>query len=159
VPKNTDPILERIRAICLALPDTKETLTWGKPHFRVLDKIFCGYGEENGAPSVGFKLPKEVAFAIVSDPRYFRAPYVGQHGWVGRWANTIKAKDWAELKEMIEGSYRQIAPKKSLAKLEGATAAPAKAAKKKSPATRRATSTKVRPKSTSSKRTPKRTRP
>ncbi len=31
-----------MRKICLSLPDTKETLTWGEPHFRVGDKIFAG---------------------------------------------------------------------------------------------------------------------
>ena len=115
-----DPTLEKVRAICLALPDTKETPTWGKPHFRVKEKIFCGYGEEDGEPSVGFKMEKEVAFAIVSDPRFLRAPYVGQHGWVGLRAKTIKAKDWPQVKAMIEDSYRRIAPKASLAKLDGA---------------------------------------
>ena len=40
----TDP-LERVREICLALPDTRETLTWDSPYFRVGDKIFAGYGD------------------------------------------------------------------------------------------------------------------
>ncbi len=31
-------ITDRLRAVCLALPDTKETLTWGEPHFRVGEK-------------------------------------------------------------------------------------------------------------------------
>ena len=47
-----DDPLERLREICLALPDTKETLTWGSPYFRVGEKIFAGYGEEDGSPSV-----------------------------------------------------------------------------------------------------------
>ncbi|MEO2016269.1 MAG: DUF1801 domain-containing protein [Fuerstiella sp.] len=33
-----DEVLERLRGICLSLPKTKETLTWGKPHFRVGEK-------------------------------------------------------------------------------------------------------------------------
>ena len=53
----TDP-LEKLREICLALPDTKETLTWGSPYFRVGEKIFAGYDEEDGRPSVGLKLEK-----------------------------------------------------------------------------------------------------
>ena len=44
----TDLALAKIRKICLSFPDTKETMTWGKPHFRVGEKIFAGYGEENG---------------------------------------------------------------------------------------------------------------
>ena len=35
-----DP-LERLREICLALPDTKETLTWGSPYFRVGGQDLC----------------------------------------------------------------------------------------------------------------------
>ena len=52
-----DP-LQKMREICLALPDTKETLTWGSPHFRVGEKIFAGYSEEDGRLSIGFKLEK-----------------------------------------------------------------------------------------------------
>ena len=113
-----DTTLEKVRAICLGLPDAHETLTWGKPHFRVKDKIFCGYDTDADEPSVGFKMEKEVAFAIVSDERFFRAPYVGQHGWVGMRARAIKTKDWPEVRAMIVESYRMIAPKSSLAKLD-----------------------------------------
>ena len=43
--------LQKLRRICLALPEAVETETWGKPHFRVNDKIFCGCGEEDGRGS------------------------------------------------------------------------------------------------------------
>ena len=46
--------LERFRKICLELPNTKETITWGEPHFRVGEKIFAGYGEKAGASSAEF---------------------------------------------------------------------------------------------------------
>jgi hypothetical protein len=52
----TTALLNRIRRICLALPDTKETPTWGKPHFRVGEKIFAGFGEQDGRPTLGMKL-------------------------------------------------------------------------------------------------------
>ena len=51
-----DSQLTRIRRICLSLPDTKETMTWGEPHFRVGGKIFAGYGEEPGKSVISFKL-------------------------------------------------------------------------------------------------------
>jgi predicted DNA-binding protein (MmcQ/YjbR family) len=137
-----DPVLEKLRAICLALPDTTETPTWGKPHFRVKEKIFCGYdGEDADGASLGFKMEKEVAFAIVSDPRFFRAPYVGQHGWVGMRTKSIKAKDWSQVREMIIESYRLIAPKASLAKLDSAKPASAKPAKAKTAKTKPKSST------------------
>jgi predicted DNA-binding protein (MmcQ/YjbR family) len=113
----TDAALARIRKICLSLPDTKETMTWGKPHFRVGEKIFAGYGEENGKRAVGFKLEMAHANLAVQVPGFSRAPYVGHKGWVS--LETDSVKDWEEVREMILESYRLIAPKRSLAKLDG----------------------------------------
>lgn len=113
-----DQYLKRIRKICLSLPDTKETPTWGKPHFRVGDRIFAGYGEEDGRPGVGFKLEMKHADAVVkTDPRFRRAPYVGHKGWVSMALTGVK--DWGEVAGLILESYRLIAPRKTLAKLEG----------------------------------------
>ena len=65
-----DPILERLRKICLAFPDSKETLTWGEPHFRVGEKIFAGYSNGGGKVTIGFKLTMEHADVVVGDPRF-----------------------------------------------------------------------------------------
>ena len=112
----TDAALAKIRKICLSLPDTKETMTWGKPHFRVGEKIFAGYGEENGKRVVGFKLEMAHANLAVQVPGFSRAPYVGHKGWVS--LETDSVSDWEEVREMILESYKLIAPKKSLAKLD-----------------------------------------
>ena len=113
---NSSLILRRIRDICLALPDTVETLTWGKPHFRVKEKIFAGFSDEGDVPTIGFKLETDHAAAILEDPRFERAPYVGHKGWVSMDASSIT--DWNEVREFVEESYRLIAPKKSLARLK-----------------------------------------
>lgn len=133
----SNPVLTNVRAICLSLPDTKETPTWGQPHFRVGEKIFAGCGEEKGRLSIGFKLEMKHARAIVKDPRFSPAPYVGHKGWVSM--DGRKVSDWDEVRELILESYELIASKKSLAKLRGGSqelAAPApprttKAAKKR----------------------------
>ncbi|HEV8113125.1 MAG TPA: MmcQ/YjbR family DNA-binding protein [Planctomycetota bacterium] len=126
----SNPVLARVRAICLALPDTKETPTWGQPHFRVGEKIFAGCGEEKGRVSIGFKLEMKHAREIVEDPRFTPAPYVGHKGWVS--LDGAKVSDWDELRELILESYELIAPRKSLAKLAGESAelAPAKRPKR-----------------------------
>jgi len=111
-----DPVLTKMREICLSLPDTKETLTWGQPHFRVGEKIFSGYGEEKGKPVIGFKLEMEHADEVIKDPRFRRAPYVGHKGWVSMDASAVR--DWDEVRPYILESYRLIAPRKSWAKLE-----------------------------------------
>ena len=108
--------LERLREICLALPDTKETLTWGLPHFRVGDKIFAGYGDEDGTPTVGFKLEKPHAEAIVADSRFTPSKYVGRHGWVTMDLSDVE--DWGHVEDLILESLHLIAPKRTLAKLD-----------------------------------------
>ena len=112
-----DTVLAKMREICLSLPDTKETLTWGEPHFRVGEKIFAGCGMEKGRLTIGFKLEMDHADARVQDPRFHRAPYVGHKGWVSMDAAQIRS--WKEVKLLVLESYRLIAPKRTLAKLEG----------------------------------------
>ena len=40
--------LDRLRAICLALPEAAERETWGHATFRVRDKIFAMAGDGQG---------------------------------------------------------------------------------------------------------------
>lgn len=108
-------VLERLRKICLSFPESKETITWGEPHFRVREKIFAGYGEANGKPSIGFKLTMEHADVVVRTPRFERSKYVGRHGWVTMDASGIK--DWAEVAAMVRESYTLIAPKRLVKQL------------------------------------------
>ena len=115
-PKKVDPILEKVRKICLRLPDTNLTMTWGQPHFRVDGRIFCGCGGKGGRYAIGFKLEKPHAAAVLKDPRFRIAPYVGKHGWVVM--DATKVRDWSEVRRFIEESYELIAPTRSLAKLE-----------------------------------------
>ena len=122
----TDPVLKKMKEICLALPDTKLTMTWGKPHFRVGEKIFSGCGEEDGATSIGFKLEKKHAAALVKKPGFRPAKYVGKHGWVSM--DAARVDDWEQVRGFVHESYRLIAPKKSIAKLDGA---PSKKSRKK----------------------------
>ena len=111
-----DSIYKQVRAICLSFPDTKETMTWGKPHFRVGEKIFAGFEEENGKPTIGFKLEKPPARELSARGARCRpAPYVGAHGWVEM--EVSGAVDWDQVRGYVLESWRLIAPPKSQAKL------------------------------------------
>jgi len=125
--------LTEMRRICLALPESTETTTWGQPHFRVRGKIFAGCGDHGGTLTLGFKLEREHADAAIRDPRFARAPYVGQHGWISMDAKGVR--DWGEVRALVLESYRLIAPKTLWAAVQGGKAA-AKA-KKKFPARRK----------------------
>lgn len=110
-------VLARVRAICLALPSTTETLTWGEPHFRVQGKIFAGCG--GSTLSVGCKVTKPHQAALVKRRGFAVAPYVGKHGWVA--IDPRLVTDWDEIAELLRISYGLIAPRK----LAAAVAAPA----------------------------------
>lgn len=110
-----DPTFRKVRALCLALPDAVLTMTWGSPHFRVQNKIFCGYGNEQGKPVLGVKVAKAHAVALTRQPRFWPAPYVGRYGWVSM--NLAARKSWDEVEALIRESYELIAPRASRAKL------------------------------------------
>jgi predicted DNA-binding protein (MmcQ/YjbR family) len=111
----TDASFEKIRALCLALPDTKLTMTWGSPHFRVGEKIFCGFGADDGKQVLGVKLAMSHAQRVVKEARFWPAKYVGKHGWVSM--DVTQRKSWDEVAALIRESYELIAPKASRAKL------------------------------------------
>ena len=137
MPTKTKPparLLKQMRAICLSLPDTEQTDTGGKPHFRIAGKIFagCSGGSEEGkrvggggadAVTIGFKLEMgHAAHLIAGDDRCERAPYVGYRGWVPMDASRVDG--WDEVRGSILESYRLIAPKRTVKKLDGDDPAP-----------------------------------
>lgn len=110
--------LDRLRPICLALPEATETGGVGDPAFKVRDKIFAMQHHMGERPSLWCKAPPGVQPALVqSDPeRYFVPPYVGHRGWIGVWLDL--PLDWDEIADLVERSYRMTAPKRLAAQLD-----------------------------------------
>src|ERR1700686_2185762 len=81
--------LERVRRICLALPDATERLSHGSPCFFVRERpsfvMFLDDHHGDGRLALWWAAPPGAQQAMIgSDPeRYFRPPYVGPRGWVG----------------------------------------------------------------------------
>jgi predicted DNA-binding protein (MmcQ/YjbR family) len=116
-----DEVLQRLRVICLALPQTKETLTWGKPHFRVGEKIFCGCGENAGRPFLGLKMEPNESVMMMKIPGIEKAPYSRPgDGWVAVDPNIFD--DWDGIERLLIGSFRLIAPKRLVASLDSGQA-------------------------------------
>jgi len=109
--------IDRLRAICLALPEAVEKETWGDPTFRVRDKIFAMEKRGDGRVSLWCKAPEGSQMVLVdADPeRFFVPPYVGHKGWVG--ARLHGRPDWDEVAALVRRSYRLIAPKRLAALL------------------------------------------
>lgn len=121
----TDPV-QRLRALCLALPETTERMSHGEPAFFVRGKaqFVMVDNHHHGADHLGFwcAAPPGAQEALVgADPqRYFRPPYVGHRGWVGvrLEAAGLAEPDWAELDEVVRDAYRAVAPKTLSAQLD-----------------------------------------
>jgi predicted DNA-binding protein (MmcQ/YjbR family) len=105
--------LDRIRSICLALPEAFEVEAWGHPTFRVgsgRGKIFCTAAEDGSTATVKADPLEREALLEQGEP-FFLPAYVGHRGWVG--VRTGDGADgWQEIAELIATSYCLIAPKR-----------------------------------------------
>jgi predicted DNA-binding protein (MmcQ/YjbR family) len=114
-----DETLERLRAICLPMPEAVEAGGVGDPTFKVRDKIFAMRHPMDERPSLWCKAPPGMQEGLVAgDPeRFFVPPYVGHHGWVGLWLDG--EVDWDHVAQLVEKSYRMTAPKRLIKLLDG----------------------------------------
>ena len=115
-PKARERVLERLRGVCLGLPEVTERLSHGAPTFFVRGKrpfvmvltdhhgdgryaIWCAAGE-------GVQ-----AMLVDADPeQYFVPPYVGHRGWLG--VRLDRGLDANELAGIVEDAYAEVAPAK-----------------------------------------------
>jgi predicted DNA-binding protein (MmcQ/YjbR family) len=109
---------DRLRKICLALPEATEKEAWGDPTWRVKDKIFAMEKRGDGRISVWFKAPEGSQQVLVGSDgeRFFIPPYVGHKGWVGM--RLDRGPDWKEVDLLIRRSYRLTAPKKLAVRID-----------------------------------------
>ena len=113
--------LDRLRAICLALPEVTEKISHGEPTWFVR-KTFVTFADHHHDDRLAFwcAVPPGAQEALVAaEPgRYFRPPYVGGRGWLGVWLDV--PVDWAEITKIVRDAYRTVAPRKLVAQLDEA---------------------------------------
>ena len=108
-------VLERLRRLCLALPETTERLSHGEPTWFVRGKkVFVMYANnhhDDGIVGIWCAAPEGVQQALVADgpERFYLPPYVGHRGWLG--VRVDRGVDWDELAGIVEDAYRMVAPK------------------------------------------------
>lgn len=105
--------LQRIREICLALPDATEQIQWGKDLvFKVRGKMFCVACTEPVAPpkvALSFKCDDATFAELVERNGVIPAPYLAQHKWVApEQFDTLGA---AELEKLIVRAYEIVKAK------------------------------------------------
>ncbi len=97
-------LLETIRSICLALPESCEIEAWGHPTFRAGKKMFAAFGTGEDDLVLGVKVGHDRQDELLKDERFFPTPYAAHQGWV---SFHITAKsDWDEVRGLIREAYK-----------------------------------------------------
>jgi hypothetical protein len=108
---------DRLRAICLALPEAREEPMKRGPSYRIETRIFAVERPWGACSALWCKFPGGTReFIIDSNPaQFFIPPYFGAKGWIG--VGLDEAADWREVEAFVRRSYRMTAPKR-LARLD-----------------------------------------
>ena len=119
-----DPLLARLRAICLDLPDAAEKISHGRPNWYTT-KVFAVFGGsvkgDHSSPLLDRALlvlpdPAE-RMALDRDERFHVPAYHGPAGWLAKPLD-VGDVDWDEVAELVESSYRQTAGVRPVARLD-----------------------------------------
>jgi len=116
----TNANLRRVRAICLALPDTTERFSHGEPTFFAGKRVFAMMStnhHDDGRYAV--VLPVEPGLQSImlaqSPDQFYFPPYVGKAGWIGVHLSGIRNPIGdKELATLIQGAWRLVAPKRTI---------------------------------------------
>ena len=120
-PVEREQTLERLREICLGLPETSERPSHGAPTFFVRGKrsfvMVMTNHHGDGRFAIWCAAPTGMQGMLVeADPeRFFVPPYVGHRGWLG--VRLDRGLDWNELAGIVEDAYAEVAPAKLLDEL------------------------------------------
>lgn len=146
----TDDPVGRLRALCLALPEVTEKISHGEPTWFVQPgrsgRVFVMLADHHHDDRLAFWCaapPGAQEELVAAGPeRFFRPPYVGHRGWLGVWLDVPVGSgrfgsggvgsggfgsggvDWVEIAEIVTDAYREIAPKKLVARLGQRRAVP-----------------------------------
>jgi predicted DNA-binding protein (MmcQ/YjbR family) len=112
-------MLAVMRKLCLALPETEESESFGSPVWRVGKKGFANlydYGKDGKGLTVSFWVGIERQGPLEMDPRFSIPAYMGHNGWIA--LNVAGGVNERELRDHLIESYRHFATRRAIAKLE-----------------------------------------
>jgi len=107
--------LDRLRAACLAFPETSEKVAWGHPAFRTGAKTFAAFEIVEGRPSIAIRVDRD-GFDLLRRKRgFFETPY-GRGLWISLWADG--KIDWRRAGALLDSGYRLVAGRRMIAVLD-----------------------------------------
>ena len=102
--------LDRVRRLCLALPNAYEKTSHGEPTFWAGKRMFASFASADnhhgaGRHAVWCKATHVTQDLLIkrSPQRYFSPPYVGPSGWVGIYLD--RAPDWSEVADRLSHAH------------------------------------------------------
>lgn len=119
--------VDRVRAICLALPEVTEKASHGAPSFFVRKQFLMLWStghHDHQFPHLWCAAPPgaQQEMVLAEPGRFFRPPYVGGRGWIG--VRLDGAVDWSEIEAICEDAYRAVAPPKLVVALDALRSGP-----------------------------------
>ncbi len=111
-----DSDLERLRAICLALPETGEKISHGIPAFHVANRMFAYFRHNHHGDAMTVVCVKttgreEQEMLIDADPVLYSWPaYIGPSGWIAM-SLAPPDTDWGHIEARVRVSYDLAAPR------------------------------------------------
>lgn len=113
-PDTGEEQIERVRRICLSLPETWEKISHGEPTWFVGKKVFAMFSNNHhGDGHVAVTVPAAIGIQEMlikkSPKKFYRPPYVGVRGWIGIEVDRVSDK---ELESHIREAWQLIAPAK-----------------------------------------------
>src|SRR2546423_5366025 len=114
-PPTGEAQIDRVRRICLALPETWEKISHGEPTWFVGKKVFAMFSNNHHHDGhVAVTVPAAIGIQEMlikkAPKKFYCPPYVGCRGWVGIEVDRVSDR---ELTSHIREAWALIAPKKS----------------------------------------------
>jgi hypothetical protein len=107
-------VLERLRALCLDLPETTERPSHGEPTWFTGKRSFVSLSDHHHDDREAFwcAAPPGAQETLVEEApeHFFRPPNVGHRGWAGVYLDV--ELDWDDIAELVEMSFRLVATKR-----------------------------------------------
>lgn len=108
--------LQKLRGLCLALPETSVDRVYGLPAFLCGKKTFCTVHRRDARMRISFWVGGDAQHGYTLDERFAVPPYTGRNGWIE--LDVERRVDWQEIEPLLRSSYKHFALKRMLKALD-----------------------------------------